>query len=99
MTLVEKEQVFQWRRVTLPEGMKATFAMPNWKLFDKSTGEVHAVFVKKWDRGGERGQIQFRRSFGTEWEMGILLTVGIVAERERKRIWSGSFAKGFWMSS
>jgi hypothetical protein len=82
--VIAKEQVFQWRRMTSPEGTKASFVSPNWKLRDRNT-EVHAVFIENWDTSIERGQLQFRRSCGSEWEMGVLLSVGIVAEGERRR--------------
>jgi hypothetical protein len=71
-SVVGKEEMFQWRRLTLPEGVKASFVSPNWKLVDGNTQEVHAVFVENWDASTERGQLQFRRSFGTEWEAGVL---------------------------
>lgn len=96
----DKKYTFQWIRVTIPkvEGKTATstFASPDWKLLDKATGEVHAVFVEKWDGTTERGQIQFRGSFGWGWEMSVLVAVGIVAERERaRRDRRGNFTKGF----
>ena len=63
---------------------------------DRATGEVHAVFVEKWDGTTERGQIQFRGSFGRNCEMSVLVSVGIVAERERaRRDRRGNFTKGF----
>lgn len=96
---VGKEQAFQWRRMALPEGTKASFVSPDWKFVDGNTEEVHAVFVENWDASTERGQVQFRRSFGTEWEMGVLLSVGIVAEGEReRRSRRGTFTKGFLRS-
>jgi hypothetical protein len=98
-SVVGKEEMFQWRRLTLPEGVKASFVSPNWKLVDGNTQEVHAVFVENWDASTERGQLQFRRSFGTEWEAGVLLSVGIVAEGEReRRSRRGTFTKGFLRS-
>ena len=97
-----QKRTFQWIRVRTPtpkvEGKTATstFASPDWKLLDPATGEVHAVFVERWDGSTERGQIQFRGSFGCGWEMGVLVAVGIVAERERaRRDRRGNFTKGY----
>ncbi|KAH7410628.1 hypothetical protein BKA64DRAFT_703739 [Cadophora sp. MPI-SDFR-AT-0126] len=94
----DKKSTFQWVRMPRVEGKTATatFAAPDWKLQDRATGEVHAVFVEKWDGSTERGQIQFRGSFGENWEMSVLVSVGIVAERERaRRDRRGNFTKGF----
>ncbi|PVH75362.1 hypothetical protein DL98DRAFT_518661 [Cadophora sp. DSE1049] len=92
----EKKCTFQWVRMPRVDGQSATFAAPDWKLQDRATGEVHAVFVEKWDGSLERGQIQFRGSFGENWEMSVLVSVGIVAERERaRRDRRGNFTKGF----
>ncbi|KAG4436579.1 hypothetical protein IFR05_007933 [Cadophora sp. M221] len=94
----DKKTTFQWIRTPRVEGKTATFASPDWKLHDKESGEVHAVFVENWDGTTDRGQIQFRRSFGENWEMGVLVSVGIVAERERaRRDRRGNFTKGFLM--
>lgn len=93
-----KKRTFQWVRMPRVEGKTAaaTFASPDWKLQDRGTGEVHAVFVENWDGTTERGQIQFRGSFGRNWEMGVLVSVGTVAERERaRRDRRGNFTKGF----
>ena len=93
-----KKCTFQWVRTPRVEGKTAasTFASPDWKLQDRATGEVHAVFVEKWDGTTERGQIQFRGSFGRNCEMSVLVSVGIVAERERaRRDRRGNFTKGF----
>lgn len=87
---------FQWMKIPREKGIEATFAKPDWKLLDLETGEVHAVFVEKWAGTTERGQIQFRRSFGEDWELSVLVSVGIVAERERaRRDRRGNFLKGF----
>jgi len=53
--------------------------------------------VLVWRYGGkdERGQLQFRRSLGHEWEMGVLMCAAIILERERqRRDRNGSFAAG-----
>jgi hypothetical protein len=74
------------------------FGHPDWKLVDRSSGEVHAVFVEKWDFSNERGEVQFRRSFGNEWEMGVLVTLGVVEEKERVRKSSrGNFTMGMML--
>ena len=73
----------------------ASFANPNWKLVDRESKEVHAVWVENWP-GKDRGNLQFRRSFGKEWEMGVLLGLGMVAEKERARKGKkGDFTVGF----
>jgi hypothetical protein len=97
-TLVEITKAFQWLRVPRIEGRVPGFGNPDWKLVDRSTGEVHAVFVEKWDFSNERGEVQFRRSFGNEWEMGVLVTLGVVEEKERVRKSSrGNFTMGMML--
>jgi hypothetical protein len=84
--------------MTFEKWTKASFITPNWKLVEKSTEEAHAVFAEKWDESTERGQLQFRRSLWTEWEMGVLLSVGITAEGEKqRRSRRGNFSTGFFM--
>ncbi|KAL2069403.1 hypothetical protein VTL71DRAFT_14082 [Oculimacula yallundae] len=92
----DKKSTFQWTKAPRVEGKATSFANPDWKLSDKSSGEVHAVFVENWDGTTERGRVQFRRSFGEQWEMSLLVSVGIIAERERaRRDRRGGFTKGF----
>ncbi|KAL5318990.1 hypothetical protein ACEPPN_014058 [Leptodophora sp. 'Broadleaf-Isolate-01'] len=94
----DKKTTFHWIRTPRVEGKIATFASPDWKLHDKESGEVHAVFMENWDGTTDRGQIQFRRSFGENWEMSVLVSVGIVTERERaRRDRRGNFTKGFML--
>lgn len=95
-TLCEVEKTFEWTRSPRIEGIQPGFGNPDWKLADRSTGEAHAVFVERWDGSSDRGKIQFRRSWGSEWEMGVLVTVGAIEEIERCRKNSGSFSWGFF---
>jgi len=98
-TLCDVEKTFQWLRVSRQEGRQAGFGNPDWKLVDRTTGEVHAVFVERWDGSSDRGEVQFRRSWGREWEMGVLVTIGVVEEKERvRRLNAGSFSRGFFNS-
>lgn len=91
----QTESVFYWQRQEYQTPTTTTFSKPDWKLINISTSEVLAVFVEKWG-ATERGSMQFRRSFGREWELGVVLSVGMIAEearrRKRKR---GNFAMGF----
>ncbi|CZS96895.1 uncharacterized protein RCO7_02650 [Rhynchosporium graminicola] len=91
-----KRRTFQWIKTPGVKSKTASFAAPDWKLRDKESGEVHAVFVENWDGTTDRGKIQLRRSFGEGWEMSVLVSVGIVAERERaRRDRRRGFTKGF----
>jgi hypothetical protein len=56
------------------------------------------VFVKKWWIGRDRGSVKFRRSFGSEFELGVLLTLG-VEEEEEEREKMGTFIQGFQKGS
>lgn len=91
----QRESVFHWQRQEYQTATVTKFTKPDWKLINLSTAEVLAVFVERWG-AKERGSMQFRRSFGREWELGVVLSVGLLSEegrrRKRKR---GNFAMGF----
>ena len=56
---------------------------------------MHAVMNWRFDGGTERGGVQFRRSLGEDWEMGVLIGVGVLLERERfRRSQRGNFTAG-----
>jgi len=79
---------FTWNEQKYPVKTAKSLANPDWKLKDANTGEVHAVLVWTFDSGIDRGQLQFRRSLGEEWELGVLMTVAAIVEKERqRRVW------------
>lgn len=83
--LKERELKMAWQKHNLDNKVKGTFASPDWKLKDAKTGEVHAVLLWMFHQGTDRGQLQFRRSLGEAWEMGVLLTAAAIVEAERQR--------------
>lgn len=96
---VEDEETVYWTHTPQDktERKESSFANPDWKLQNLATGEVHAVFVERWSTK-ERGGVQFRRSFGRDWELAVLLAVGVVVEEERRakrRRDGGGFTRGF----
>lgn len=92
---------FKWERLPLAPGTKPSLANPDWKLVSMNgergeEGEVHAVMCVKIDGSRERGQLQFRRSYGKDWEVGVMVAAGALNEHERmRRDRRGGFAKGF----
>lgn len=53
--------------------------------------------MERWDGSSDRGEVQFRRSWGKEFEMGVLVTVGVIEEKERRRRGErGNFSMGFF---
>lgn len=97
----EGSKVFHWHRLLTPpktngRGPSPTsFSNPDWKLINPLTQEVHAVFVEKWG-ATERGQMQFRRGFGREWELGVVISVSLIVEQGRRRKRRrGNFLGGF----
>lgn len=100
---VEDEEVFQWTLVSpsvkeqgesQTQSSSPSLGDPDWKLVNRAMKEVHAVFVEKWG-ATERGELQFRRSFGARWEVGLLGCLGVVVEGERRKRRRGGFTKGF----
>ncbi|KUJ12613.1 uncharacterized protein LY89DRAFT_722180 [Mollisia scopiformis] len=89
------QTTYRWQKQEQQSAASTTFSNPDWKLTNPTTGEVHAVFFERWS-ATERGQMQFRRSFGREWELTVVLSVGMIVEegRRRKRT-RGNFAMGF----
>jgi hypothetical protein len=93
------EDVFLWTYTPQDktERKEGSFANPDWKLQNSATGEVHAVLIER--RGTKEIEaVQFRRSFGRDWELAVLLAVGVVAEGERRaklRRDGGGFTRGF----
>lgn len=84
------ELMFRWKRCPLAAGMKPNLSNPDWKLVLMNgergeVGEVHAVLSVKVDRSKERGQLQFRRSYGRDWELGVMTAAGVLSEHERMR--------------
>lgn len=77
-------KTFKWVRQKMGLN-KSTLVDPDWRLKDGETGEVYAVLAWRWEVGAERGQIQFRRSLGREWEEGVLIAVALIVEKERQR--------------
>jgi hypothetical protein len=89
---------FKWQHSPPLAGTKPSLLNPDWKLVSMNVeaGEVHAVLATKIDGSAERGTLQFRRSYGREWELGVLAGAGVLAELERmRRDRRGGFTKGF----
>ncbi|RDW58170.1 hypothetical protein BP6252_13581 [Coleophoma cylindrospora] len=76
---------FTWKHMPHVPGKQSTFADPDWKLTNRDSGEVHAVYVATLGNSKHRGQVQFRRSLGLDWEKAVLLTLGAVVERLRQK--------------
>jgi hypothetical protein len=98
-TLVEnhpnRKTLFHWRKQAHQGSTAATFSRPDWKLINAHTQEVQAVFIEKWGVK-ERGSMQFRRSFGREWELCVVLSIGLIVEEgRRRRKKRGNFPMGF----
>lgn len=93
--LPEQREAFHWRKQVRPDSTAATFTNPDWKLVNAHTGEVQAVFIGNWG-ARERGSMQFRRSFGREWELSVVLSIGLIVEEGRRRKKArGNFTAGF----
>jgi hypothetical protein len=92
-----RELKFRWQHMTLELKTTSSLVHPDWKLISiNGEEEVHAALVMKKNGGRERGTIQFRRSYGREWEMGVLLLAGVLSDRDRMLSSKVSgFTKGF----
>ncbi|RDW90987.1 hypothetical protein BP5796_02152 [Coleophoma crateriformis] len=76
---------FTWKYTPQVPGKQSTFVDSDWKLTNRDSGEVHAVYVANPGNSKHRGQVQFRRSLGLDWEKAVLLTLGAVVERVRQK--------------
>lgn len=61
------------------------------KLLDPGSRDIYAEFIQESNpkkiADGVKGQLLFRRGFGHEWQMAVLLTLGLLVEFGNKKIW------------
>lgn len=77
-----REAEFMWEQVSSRARMK---------LVCPARKEMYAEFIQETDvkkiADGVKGQLLFRKSFGQRWEMAVLLTLGMLIELSKGKVW------------
>lgn len=80
--LYDQNVPFTWTQVSSRARLKLTHPVTD-KILAEYIQETDAINTAN----GVKGQLLFRRSFGREWQLAVLLTLGLLVEVGKGKVW------------